>query len=101
MRDVTLTSLQLLVNKMAEHGCRKSAVGQVRTYLESCFEYAADEDLIQKSPARNFAMLKIQKKSWERFLTPDESRALLSHASPREHLVLRILAVCGDRRIQR
>jgi hypothetical protein len=52
MRDVTLTSLQLLVNKMAEDGYRKSAVGRVRTYLKSCFEYAADEDLIQKSPAR-------------------------------------------------
>jgi integrase len=97
MRDVTLTSLQLLVNKMAEDGYRKSAVGQVRTYLKSCFEYAADEDLIQKSPARKLAMPKIQKKSCERFLTLDEFRALLSHASPREHLVLRILAVCGLR----
>jgi hypothetical protein len=52
MRDVTLTSLQLLVNKMAEDGYRKSAVGQIRTYLKSCFESAADEDLIPKSSAR-------------------------------------------------
>jgi integrase len=42
-------------------------------------------------------MPKIQKKSCERFLTLDEFRVLLSHASPREHLVLRILAVCGLR----
>ena len=49
-REVTLTSLQLLLNKMAEDGYRKSAVGQVRTYIQCCFEYAADEDLIPKSP---------------------------------------------------
>ena len=82
---------------MADHGCRKSAVGQVRTYLKSCFECAADEDVIQKSPARKLAMPNIQKKSCERFLSLDEFRALLSHASPREHVVLRILAVCGLR----
>jgi hypothetical protein len=57
-REVTLTSLQLLLNKMAEDGYRKSAVGQVRTYIKSCFEYAADEDLIPKSPARKLAMPK-------------------------------------------
>ncbi len=96
-REVTLTSLQLLLNKMADCGYRKSAVGQVRTYLKSCFEYAADEDVIQKSPARKLAMPNIQKKSCERFLSLDEFRALLSHASPREHLVLRILGVCGLR----
>jgi hypothetical protein len=47
-REVTLTSLQLLLNKMAEDGYRKSAVGQVRTYIKSCFEYATDESLIPK-----------------------------------------------------
>jgi len=96
-REVTLTSLQLLLNKMAEDGYRKSAVGQVLTYIKCCFEYATDEDLIPKSPARKLAMPNIQKKSSERFLTLDEFRSLLSDASPREHLVLRILAVCGLR----
>ena len=70
-REVTLTSLQLLLNKMAEDGYGKSAVGQVRTYIKSCFEYATDEDLIRKSPARKLAMPKIQKKSCERFLSSD------------------------------
>ena len=96
-REITLTSLQLLVNKMADDGYRKSAVGKVRTYLRACFEYAANEDLIQKSPARKLAMPNIRKNSCERFLTIDELRALLDKASPREHLVLRVLAVCGLR----
>ena len=96
-REVTLTSLQLLVNKMAEDGYRKSAVGKVRTYLRACFEYAANEDLIQKSPGRKLAMPNIRTKSCERFLSIDELRALLDQSSPREHLVLRILAVCGLR----
>jgi hypothetical protein len=50
-REVTLTSLQLLLNKMAEDGYRKSTVGQVRTYIKCCFEYATDEDLIPKTGA--------------------------------------------------
>jgi hypothetical protein len=98
MRDVTLTSLQLLVNKLAADGYSKSVVAQIRTYLKSSFGYAVDEDLIQKSPARKLVMPKIRKKACERFLTVEEFRALLSHAAPREHLVLRILGVCGLRR---
>ena len=96
-REVTRTSLQLLLNQMAENRYSKSAVGQVRTYIKACFEYATDEDVIPKNPARKIAMPKIQKKSCERFLSIDEIRALLRIASPREHLVLRILSVCGLR----
>lgn len=97
MRDLTLTPLQLLVNKLAEDKFSKSAVGQIRTYLKSCFEYAVDEDLLPKTPARKLAMPQIQKKSCERFLTLEEFRVLLSHAGPRDHVVVRILGVCGLR----
>jgi integrase len=95
--EVTLTSLQLLINKLAEDGYCKSGIGQIRTYIKACFEYATDEDLIEKNPARKLVMPNIRKKSCERFLSVDELRRLLSQASPREHLVLRILAVCGLR----
>jgi hypothetical protein len=94
-REVTLTSLQLLLNKMAEDGYCKSAVGQIRTCIKACFEYATDEDLIEKNPARKVVMPNIRKKSCERFLSVDELRALLSQASPREHVVLRILAAAA------
>jgi integrase len=97
VRQVTMTSLQLLLNRMAENGYRESAVEKVRTYVKACFLYAADEDLIEKNPARKLAMPAIRRKSCERFLTIDELRLLLAQASPREHLVLRILAVCGLR----
>jgi hypothetical protein len=96
-RKITLTPLQLLVNKMAEDGYSKSAVKHVRTYLKACFEYAIDEDLIPKNPARKLAMPNIQKKPCERFLSIEEVQSLLSAASQREHLVLRLLAVCGLR----
>jgi integrase len=96
-REVTLTSLQLLLNRMAEVGYGATAVGRVRTYIKACFEYAADEDIVEKNPARKLVMPNIRKKSCERFLTVDELRAILGHAAPREHLVLRILAVCGLR----
>jgi len=96
-RDVTLTSLQLLLNQMAEHGYRRSTVEKVRTHTKACFEYAMDEDLIQKNPARKLVIPNIQRKSCERFLSVQELRTLLSKASRRGHLVMRILAVCGLR----
>jgi len=77
-REVTLTSLQLLLNRMAAKGYRKSAVGQVRTYIRACFEYATDEDLLPKNRARKIAMPKIQKRSCERFLTIDELRSAVA-----------------------
>jgi site-specific recombinase XerD len=55
-RKITLTPLQLLINKMAEDGYSKSAVKHIRTYLKACFEYAIDEDVIPKNPARKLAM---------------------------------------------
>jgi integrase len=97
LREVTLTSLQLLLNKLAEDGHCQSTVYRIRTYLKACFEYAADEDLIAKNPARKLATPKIRKKVCERFLSLKEIGALLSEAAPREHLVLRILAACGLR----
>lgn len=97
LREVTLTSLQLLLNKMAEGGYRKSTVEKVRTHTRACFEYAMEEDLIEKNPVRKLVMPNIRKKSCERYLSVDELRGLLSHAAPREHLLLRILAVCGLR----
>ena len=97
LREVKLTSLQLLLNKLAEDGYSKSAVGQIRTSIKACFEYATDEDLIAKNPARKLVMPNIRKKPCARFLSLDELRTLLSHASAREHAVLRILAVCGLR----
>src|SRR5262249_33260594 len=96
-RKITLTPLQLRVNKMAEDGYSKSAVKHIRTYLKACFEYAIDEDLIAKNPARKLALPNIHKKLCERFLRVEEVQALLTAASPREHRVVRILAVCGLR----
>jgi integrase len=96
-RKITLTPLQLLLNKMAEAGYSKSAVKHIRTYLKACFEYAIDEDLIPKNPARKLALPNIHKKPCERFLSVEEVQALLMAASPREHLMLRIFAVCGLR----
>ncbi len=95
--EVTLTSQQLLLNEMAEKGYRKSTVGQVRTYIKACFQYATDEDVLPKNPARKLVMPNIRRKSCERFLSLDEIRALLFIAPPREHVVLRILSLCGWR----
>jgi len=90
-RQVTFTSLQLLLNKLAADGYGETSVGRIRTYIKACFEYATDEDLVSKNPARKLEMPTIRKKVCERFLSLEEIGALLSEAAPREHLVLNIL----------
>ena len=95
--EIGLATLQLLVNQMAEDGYSKSAVRKVRMYVKASFDYAADEDLLAKSPARKLAMPKIRKPVCRRYLSMEEIGALLSEAEPREHLVLHILAACGLR----
>jgi hypothetical protein len=72
-RKITLTLLQLLVNQMAEDGYAKSTVKHIRTYLKACFEYAIDEDLIAKNPARKLALPNIRKKPCGRFLSVEEA----------------------------
>ena len=96
-REVTFTSLQLLLNKLAADGYGETSVGRIRTYIKACFEYATDEDLVSKNPARKLEMPTIRKKVCERFLSLEEIGALLSEAAPREHLVLHILTACGLR----
>ena len=95
--EITLTSLQLLLNKMAEDGYGETAVGRIRKCIKACFEYGIDEDLVSKNPARKLEMPTIRKKVCERFLSLEEIGALLSEAAPREHLVLHILTACGLR----
>jgi integrase len=51
----------------------------------------------QRARRGNWRCPTSNKKSSERFLSLDEFRSLLSDALPREHLVLRILGVCGLR----
>jgi integrase len=94
---VTYTSLQLLVNKLAADGYGETTVTRTRTYIKASFEYALDEDLVIKNPARKLEIPTIQKDVCERFLSLEEIGALLSEAEPREHLVLHILAACGLR----
>ena len=96
-RQVTFTSLQLVLNKLAADGYGETSVGRIRTYIKACFEYATDEDLVSKNPARKLEMPTIRKKVCERFLSLEEIGALLSEAAPREHLVLHILTACGLR----
>jgi site-specific recombinase XerD len=65
---VTYTSLQLLVNKLAADGYGETTVTRTRTYLKASFEYALDEDLVIKNPARKLEIPTIQKDVCERFL---------------------------------
>jgi integrase len=96
LSQLTLDPLQRLLNHIAERGYRRSTLKHVRTYLKAALEYAVDEGLINRNPARKLELPKTQK-SRERFYSLSEMTRLLSVAEGRENLVLRVLLFCGLR----
>jgi integrase len=77
-------------------GYRRSTLKPIRTYLKAALEYAIDEGLTSRNPARKLELSKTRK-SRERFYTFVETQRILSVAAGRENLVIRILLFCGLR----
>jgi integrase len=96
LSNLTLDPLQRLLNQVAARGYRRSTLKHIRTYLRAALEYAVDEGLINRNPARKLE-LPAARKSRERFYSFAEMNQLLSVAAERENLVIRILLFCGLR----
>jgi integrase len=96
LAQLTPDPLQRLLNQVAERGYRKSTLKHIRTYIRAALEYAVDEGLINRNPARKLELPRVQK-SRERFYSLAEMNRLLEAAVGRENLVLRILLFCGLR----
>jgi integrase len=96
LSQLTLDPMQRLLNQVAQRGYRRSTLKHIRTYLKAALEYAVDEGLINRNPARKLELPKTQK-SRERFYSFAEMNQLLSVSTRRENLVIRILLFCGLR----
>jgi len=99
--QLTRDPLQECLNEMAARGDSFSAVKKARTYINAALEYALDENLIAKNPARRLELPgKRLRKPCGRFLSLEEVRRLLSAAAdvgPRERLIMHLFMVCGLR----
>jgi site-specific recombinase XerD len=99
--DLTRDPLQECLNRMAARRDSFSAVQKARTYLSAALEFAVDEQLLARNPARNIELpSKRLKKPNGRFYSLEEIRKLLSAAavvSLREHLIVRLFVACGLR----
>src|SRR5437773_1992126 len=80
LSQLTLDPLQRLLNQIAERGYRRSTLRHIRTYLKAALEYAVDEGLLNRNPARKLELPKTQK-SRERFYSFAEMKRLLSVAA--------------------
>jgi len=85
-----------LLNQIAASGYSKSMVQHIRTYVRAALEYAVDEGILRRNPARNLEFPKTAK-SRARFYSLDEARAFLVVSTGRENLIFRILLFCGLR----
>jgi integrase len=96
LSQLTPDPLQRLLNGIASRGYRKSTVQHIRTYVRAALEYAVDEGILGRNPARKLEVPKTQK-SRARFYSLAEVHAFLSLSTGRENLVFRILLFCGLR----
>lgn len=100
LKAITLDPLQKVLNDMARERSSRSQLTKVRLYLKAVLEYAVDENMIDRNPARGKKLAiptnGVPKQS-ERFYSLDEVHMLLSLASGREHLILRLFFVGGFR----
>ena len=96
LAELTPDPLQRLLNQIASRGYRKSMVQHIRTYVRAALEYAVDEGLLGRNPARKLEFPKTTK-SRARFYSLEEVRAFLAASTGRENLVFRILLFCGLR----
>jgi integrase len=94
--ELTPDPLQRLLNQIASRGYRKSMVQHIRTYVRAALEYAVDEGILGRNPARNLELPKTTK-SRARFYSLEEVRGFLTVSTGRENLVFRILLFCGLR----
>ena len=77
-------------------GYGESALKTARTYMKAVFEFAIEEGIASRNPARKL-ILPETRKPCGRHLSLDEVRRLLTVASGREHVTLRLLLVGGLR----
>src|SRR5262249_44818053 len=61
LAQLTLDPLQRLLNQVAQRGYRRSTANHIRTYLKAALEYAVDEGLIHRNPARKLELPKTRK----------------------------------------
>jgi integrase len=96
--EVTLETLQKVLNAAAAKGRSKSYVGTLYTYAKSAFKFGAKQRPGTENVAEDLAMPKIGvKKPCKRFLSPHECRSLIETATGRDYLILRLLIVAGVR----
>ena len=74
----------------------KSCVSKCLTHIRAVFNFAIEDELLEKNPALNVEMPPTRRPS-ERFLTLQECKRLLEVAGRRDNLIIRLFAVLGFR----
>ena len=96
--DLKRSDIQQAINDIAADPKSQSAstVKKCLTHIRAVFNFAIDDDLLEKNPALK-AELPPTKRPADRFLTLDECWRLLEVGSSRDQLIVRLFMVCGLR----
>jgi integrase len=94
--EILPSDVKILFNAMASS---ESQLRKTVTHTRAVFDMLLEDDLITKNPAKSktCTLPTVTKKPSNRWLTPEEVRALLSVAERRDYIILRVMFSCGLR----
>jgi len=96
VRELTDAELQRFINAYVEIGSSASLLSKLTTHLRAILNVAVDRRLIDRSPARNLKA-KSKKRRCNLAHSSEESAALYSVVSNRDHVAIRLLVQLGLR----
>jgi len=97
LADLNKIEIARLLLKLADSGLSRQMVERVLVLLHAMLEEAVDNDVLVKNPTRKVEVPKCKAAEETRPLTVDEVMRLWSALNGQEHLVFRVMILCGTR----
>ncbi len=97
INSITKVAIEMHLGEMADAGLTSSTINDVLVRLRSILEYAVENDVIPKNPAKKLEPPPAAESVDTRSLTEDEARSLLVHTEGRERKMWRLLLGTGLR----
>jgi len=97
LADFNKLTIDRLLLKLAGAGCGEQLVERVLVLIHAMFEEAIDNDILPKNPARKVVAPRCKPAEETRPLTVDEVHRLWGSLEGQDHLIFRIMILCGLR----
>ncbi len=93
---ITRFECDAYLNRLGKEGYSSSLIHKAKTYLKAMLDEAVEQDFIGKNPARKLETPRVHQ-AVKRYLSEQDVQKLVLGLKGRDHLMLRMLLLCGLR----